>query len=211
MSDAEWIQGSEAWLQARVGSLGASRVHDVITKTKTGWGASRGNLMAELLCERLTGQRQEGFTNAAMAWGTAQEPAARTAYARRAGVDVTETGIVRHPEIAWTHASPDGLVGEDGLLEIKAPNTLTHLETLETGAIPAKYITQMQWQITCTGRAWCDFVSFDPRLPPHLSLFIKRVPRDVSMIVDLETEVTGFLAELDARIAGLTARYEAAA
>lgn len=201
------IQGSPEWFALRLGKVTASRVSDIIAKTKTGYAASRANYAAELLVERLTGTPTPSFTNAAMQWGTDTEPMARAAYAMQADVDVFETSFVDHPEIAMSGASPDGLVLTDGLVEIKCPNTATHLDTLESSAIPAKYVTQMQWQMACTGRDWCDFVSFDPRLPPHLSLFVRRVPRDVSMILDLETEVSAFLRELDARIEALSARY----
>jgi putative phage-type endonuclease len=203
-------QGSQEWKLARCGSLGASRVADAIAKTKTGWGASRANLAAELICERLTGQPTEGFTNAAMQWGTEKEPYARDAYALRVGLEIRQVALVRHPSIALTHASPDGLVGLDGLLEIKCPQTATHIETLTTGAIPQKYITQMQWQMACTGRDWCDFVSFDPRLPQTMALFVKRVERDDSFILQLEDDVAGFLEEVDATVVRLRAMYETA-
>lgn len=205
------IQGTASWHAMRLGKVTASRVADVVGRTKTGYGAGRANYAAELLVERLTKTPTPSFVNAAMQWGTDNEPLARAAYEQTVGVDVYETSFVDHPEIAMSGASPDGLVQHDGLLEVKCPNTATHLDTLESGVIPQRYLIQMQWQLACTGRDWCDFASFDPRLPPALCLFIKRVPRDVSMIVDLETEVTAFLAELDARIAGLTARYAKAA
>jgi predicted phage-related endonuclease len=127
------------------------------------------------------------------------------------GVDVVEVAFVEHPEIAMFGCSPDGLVGEDGLVEIKAPNTATHLDTLLTETVPGKYITQMQVQMACTGREWCDFVSFDPRLPESMALFVKRVPRDVSHILELETEVAAFIAEIDDKVARLTERYASAA
>lgn len=205
------VQGSEDWFAARLGKVTASRVADVIAKTKTGYSASRANYMAELIAERLAGARTEGFTNAAMQWGTDKEPEARAAYAFMADVDVVEVGFVDHPVIAMTGASPDGLIGDDGMVEIKCPNTATHLDTLLGGAVPAKYVTQMQWQMACTGRAWCDFASYDPRLPPEMQLFVARVERDVSMIVDLETEVSAFLREIDAKVATLTERYLQAA
>lgn len=205
------IQGSPEWFAARCGKVTASRVADVIGKTKTGWGAGRANYAAELVCERLTKCPAASFTNAAMQWGTDTEPKARSAYAIKQDVDVFEVGFVDHPEIAMSGASPDGYVLETGLLEIKCPNTATHLETMLSGTVPAKYITQMQWQMACAGKEWCDFASFDPRLPEHLQLFITRVPRDVSMILDLETEVTAFLAEIDDTLAKLTARYARAA
>lgn len=204
----ELVQGTEAWKLARCGSLGASRMADAVARTKTGYGASRANLMAELLVERLTGVPTEGYTNAAMQWGTEKEPEARAAYEFKADVDVAEIGIVKHPTIPGTHASPDGLVGDDGMVEIKCPNTATHVETLLGDEIAGKYVTQMQWQMACTGRKWCDFVSFDPRLPESMALFVKRVHRDDKRIAELETEASAFLAELDGKVADLLRRYE---
>jgi putative phage-type endonuclease len=203
VSDRNLIQGSQEWLQARVGSLGASRVADAIARTKTGWGASRANLMAELIAERLTGQPADAYKNAAMQWGNDKEPDARAAYGFFADVDVTEIGIVRHPNIEGTHASPDGLVGEAGLVEIKCPNTATHIDTLLGQKVPAKYVTQMQFQMACTGRHWCDFVSFDPRMPEAMRLFVARVTRDEAVIADLERDVSTFLAELAGKVAEL--------
>lgn len=200
-------QGTDAWHQERIGKATASRIADIIARTKTGYGATRANYAAQLIAERLTGTPTEGFTNAAMAWGTEKEPEAREAYEYQAGVFVEQVGFVPHPRIAMSGASPDGLVGADGLLEIKAPNTATHLETLTGCKVPAKYQTQMAWQLACTGRTWCDFVSFDPRLPPHLRLFVKRYERDDTLISELEAEVAGFLAEIDAKIAELGRIY----
>lgn len=208
MDDLALVQGSDEWKAARIGSLGASRVHEAIAKTKTGWGASRANLMAELISERLTGTPAEKFTNAAMQWGTETEAEARAAYAFRTDADVTEVGIVRHPAIAWTHASPDGLVGNDGLVEIKCPTSATHLDTLLRQSVPGKYVTQMQWQMACTGRQWCDFASFDPRLPESMRLYVERVPRNDALIAELEAAVVAFLRELDAKIERLVERYE---
>mgnify|MGYP001004163394 CR=1 FL=1 len=200
-------QHSPEWYAARLGKATASRVADVMAKTKSGYSASRANYMAELLCERLTGKRSEGFTSAAMAWGTEIEPQARAAYAFLTDVDVIETGFVDHPTIAMLGASPDGLVGETGLVEIKCPNTATHIDTLLSEAIPEKYRLQMHVQMMCTGRAWCDFVSFDPRLPADLQLWVSRVQRDGAMVAAIETEVTAFLVELDAKAAALQAKY----
>lgn len=201
------IQGSPEWLAARCGKVTASRVADIIAKTKTGYSTSRANYMAELICERLTGCPSEAFVSSAMQWGTDTEPHARAAYSALKGVDVFEVAFVEHPEIAMAGASPDGLIGDDGLLEIKCPLTATHLDTLQTEAVPGRHLTQMQFQLAVTGRQWCDYVSFDPRLPGPLQMFVRRVPRDVSMILDLESEVTGFIAELDGRVADLTRRY----
>ena len=190
------IQGTDEWHAARVGKVTASRVADVIAKTKSGPAASRKNYAAELVAERLTGQAAKGFTNAAMQWGTDTEPEARAAYAFHTDADVEEVGFIVHPVIAESGASPDGLVDDDGMVEIKCPNTATHLETLLSGKIDGKYITQMQWQMACVGRAWCDFVSYDPRLPEKHRMFVKRVPRDDARISELEYEVRVFLTEI---------------
>jgi putative phage-type endonuclease len=204
------IQGSAEWKMARCGSLGASRVADATARIKTGWGASRENIMAELLTERLTGVPTEGFTSEAMRWGTEHEPEARIAYEFRMDASVAEIGIVPHPEIRWTHASPDGLVGDDGLLEIKCPNSATHIDTLLNDTVPGKYIKQMQWQMACCRRAWCDFVSYDPRLPEAMRYYRRRVERDDKAIAAMEKLVAEFLDELAAKEAALRARYEMA-
>ena len=196
-------QGTEEWFTIRIGKVTASRVADVIAKTKTGYSATRDNYMAQLVCERLTGQKGESFSNAAMQHGTDTEPLARAAYEALKDVLVDEVGFVPHPSIIMAGASPDGLVGDDGLLEIKCPNTATHIETLLSQSVPGKYNTQMQFQMACTGREWCDFVSFDNRLPNELQLFVKRVPRDNEFIKQMEDEVVKFLNELDIKIAQL--------
>lgn len=193
-------QGSDQWFAARIGKVTASRVADVIAKTKTGYSATRDNYMAQLVCERLTGEKGESFTNAAMQHGTQTEPLARISYEVAQNVLVDEVGFVPHPTIEMAGASPDGLVNDDGLLEIKCPNTATHIETLLSQTVPGKYNTQMQFQMACTGREWCDFVSFDNRLPQELQLFVKRVPRDNVFIRLIEGEIVQFLAELDDKI-----------
>ena len=197
-------QGTEEWFSARLGKVTASRVADVIAKTKSGYSASRDNYMAQLICERLTGQKGESFTNAAMQWGSETEPLARSAYEAYADLMVEEVGFVPHPKIKMAGASPDGLVGLFGMLEIKAPQTNTHIETLLSQSVPTKYITQMQWQMRCCERQWCDFVSFDPRLPQELQLFVKRVEFDASYVAMLEEEVNLFLKELDEKVNKLT-------
>lgn len=191
-------QRSAEWFAARCGKVTASRVADVIATTRSGYAASRANYMAELVVERLTGLPTEGYTNAAMQWGIDQEPHARAAYSARTGELVEEVGFVPHPSLE-AGASPDGLV-LDGILEIKCPNTATHIEYLLEKTVPTKYFTQIQWQLACTGRAWADFVSFDPRMPSHLSLLVVRVQRDNEEIVKLEREVGIFLAELAAKV-----------
>lgn len=208
---AEIIQGSPEWFAIRIGKVTASRVADVVAKTKTGYGASRANYMAELIAERLTGEASEGFTNAAMQWGTEHEPDARAAYEFRADCEVVPVGFVAHPMLHETGASPDGFVGAEGLVEFKCPNTATHLETLLGQSVPGKYLTQMQWQMACTGRRWCDFVSYDPRLPEAMRLFVQRVYSDGNRIMELEREVGLFLIEMDKKLAELRARYEAKA
>ena len=197
-------QRTEEWFAARIGKVTASRVADVIAKTKSGYSASRDNYMAQLICERLTGQQGESFTNAAMTWGTETEPLARSAFEAYADVMVEEVGFVPHPSIEMSGASPDGLVGLFGMLEIKCPNTATHIDTLLTQTVPGKYITQMQWQMRCCERQWCEFVSFDPRLPQDLQLFVKRVEFDPEYVAMLEKEVVQFLAELDDKVNKLT-------
>jgi putative phage-type endonuclease len=201
-------QGSAEWLAARCGKVTASRVADVIAKTKTGYGASRANYMAELIAERLTGEPAEKFSNAAMAWGTEKEPEARSYYEFLTDAVVEQIALVPHPTLEMSAASPDGLVGADGLIEIKCPNTSTHIDTLLGQTVPAKYVTQMQWQMSCTGRKWCDFASYDPRLPESMRIFIQRVERDDEYIGWLETEVTAFLAELDDKVEALRTLYE---
>ena len=197
-------QRTEEWFAARLGKVTASRVADVIAKTKSGYSASRDNYMAQLICERLTNTQGESFSNAAMQWGTETEPLARSAYEALNGLLVEEVGFVQHPKIEMAGASPDGLVGLFGMLEIKCPNTATHIDTLLSQTVPTKYITQMQWQMRCCERHWCDFVSFDPRLPQDLQLFVKRVEFDAAYVATLEEEVNLFLKELDDKVNKLT-------
>jgi putative phage-type endonuclease len=201
-------QGSADWFAERAGKVTASRVADVIAKTKTGWGAMRANYMAQLVAERLTGTVAESFSNAAMQWGTDMEPEARAVYEFFANATVETASFVKHPTIGDTGASPDGYVGADGLVEIKCPNTATHIETLLSGSVAGKYVTQIQWQLACTGRKWADFVSFDPRLPESMKLFIQRVPRDDAMIASLEADVIDFLNELRLTVHRLKAKYD---
>lgn len=203
-------QRSPEWYAARLGKVGASRVSDIMARTKTGYSTSRANLMAELVCERLTGVNTEGYTNAAMQWGTDKEPDARALYSLMNDCEIEEAGFLDHPTIHMAGCSPDGLVGTDGLVEIKCPNTATQIETLLNGTVDNKYFLQMQFQMSVTGRAWCDFVSFDPRLPPEMQLWVKRVPRDNESIANIEKEVVIFLTELDAKVATLQSRYQIA-
>lgn len=200
-------QRTDEWFAARLGKVTASKIADVMTKTKTGYGAGRANYVAQLVTERLTGTKADSFTNAAMQWGVDCEERARAAYEFTTGLTVVETGLVDHPTVAMSAASPDGLVGEVGLLEIKCPNSATHIATLQGGAIDRKYLLQMQWQMACTVREWCDFASYDPRLPLEMQLHVVRVPRDDALIAEIEAEVTAFLTEVQSTVADLQARY----
>ena len=207
MTTVNLEQGSQEWLLARCGKVTASRVADIMAKTKSGYSASRGNYLAELVCERLTGVPTDTYKSAAMEWGTAQEPHARAAYEAAGGVLVEEVGFVPHPSISDAGASPDGLVKDNGLIEIKCPNTATHIDTLLSGKVPDRYNTQMQWQMACTGRVWCDYVSYDPRMPENMRLFLTRVFRDQSAILAMETEVLTFIHELTDKVAALKLHY----
>lgn len=197
-------QRSPEWFAARLGKVTGSRVADVMARTKSGYSASRQNYMAELICQRLTGRQEERFTNSAMQRGTDLEPKARAVYMLETGEIVAETGLVTHPEVTDFAASPDGLVGSDGLLEIKCPNTWTHIETIKSGEPKREYFIQMQAQMACTGRKWCDFISYDDRLPEELAYFQKRVLRDDVFIAEMLGEIRGFLADLDRTINELT-------
>lgn len=196
-------QGTSEWFAARCGKVTASRVADIIAKTKTGPSASRENYLAQIVCERMTGKPAESYSNAAMSWGSEQEVFARAAYESAKDVLVEEVGFVSHPNILEAGASPDGLVGLFGLVEIKCPNTATHIQTLLDQKVPEKYNTQMQWQMACTQRQWCDFVSFDPRMAEGLQLFIKRVELDPVYIANLEKEILNFLFDVENKITQL--------
>ena len=190
-------QRTEEWLAARAGKVTASCLDDVMAAKTT---AGYQNYMAKLICERLTGQTEQAPVSAAMQRGTDLEPLARDFYVVETGAMVEEVGFYEHPSILNSGASPDGIIGTDGLIEIKCPNTATHIKTLESKKPALKYMRQMQWQMACTGRKWCDFVSFDDRLPEHLSFFCTRIERDDEMIAELEQAVTAFLDELEAKI-----------
>ena len=190
-------QGSPEWHQMRCGKLTASRVADMLASIKSGESASRKNLRTNLVIERLTKSKSESFTNSAMQWGTETEPQARAAYEIQTGNFVDQIAFVDHLTIANFGCSPDGLVVLDGLIEIKCPNTATHIEYIESGKPPRKYVIQMMSQMSCTGRDWCDFVSFDPRLPDGLNMLVVRVMRDAEMIEQIESEAIKFLAEVE--------------
>jgi putative phage-type endonuclease len=197
-------QRTEEWFAARLGKVTASRVADVLARTKTGYSASRANYLTQLVLERITGTKSEGFTSASMQWGIDQEPFARAAYEAHHGVLVDEVGFIPHPTIEASGASPDGLVGADGMVEIKCPDSKTALECwLSADPVESKYFTQMQWQMACAGRFWCDYVVFDPRMPAKAQLFVYRVERDDQWIKETEVEIKKFLDEVDAKVAAL--------
>lgn len=205
------LQRSPEWFAARCGKVTASRLYDVMARTKSCYAASRQNYMAELICQRLTGKPEEGFTNAAMMRGTELEPVAREMYAlNEFDAVISEVGLIDHPTIAGFAASPDGLVNDDGLIEIKCPNTWTHLQTLKTGVPKRQYLLQMHAQMMCTGRKWCDFVSFDDRLPPELAYFKTRINFDEVLAEEIEQEVVKFLTELETEIQNITHQESAA-
>ena len=193
-------QRTDEWFAARLGKVTASRIADIMAKTKTGYAASRKNYLFELLCERLGGQREEKSINASMQRGIDLEPKARAVYEIETGNWVEEVGFIPHPTIAMSGASPDGLISDDGLIEIKCPNTATHIEFLQTQKPKQEYIYQMQWQMACTGRKWCDFVSYDDQLPENLAYRSVHIPRDDDCIQSLEQEVEKFLAELEQKM-----------
>ena len=188
-------QRTPEWFAARLGKATGSRFGDIVARTKSGYSASRKNYAAELVVERLTGQPTETFTSAAMQWGTDNEPVARLEYELLSGNIVEDTSLWLHDNLD-AGASPDGLIGDDGLLEIKCPNTATHLDTLIKKKLPRQYVGQVQGQMWITGRKWCDFVSYDPRLEGKAKLIIIRVDRDDKYIEELETEVRDFLQEV---------------
>lgn len=205
-------QRTDDWFAARLGKVTASKLSDVMAKGRgSAPSATRLNYRAQLVVERLTGQPAPSFSNAAMDWGTETEPQARAVYTLETGNAVAEVGFIDHPTIAMSGASPDGLVGERGLVEIKCPNSATHIATLRGAAIDGKYMKQMQWQMACTGRDWCDFVSFDPRFPDHLQLHIRRVDADAEMIAELEEATRRFLAEVEEEVSALMEAARAAA
>ena len=193
-------QGSNEWHQLRLGKVTASRVADILATTRSGPSASRQNYLIELALQRSTGNIEPSYTNAAMEWGTQTEPQARAAYEVETGNFVDQVAFIDHPTIAWFGCSPDGLVGDDGLIEIKCPNSATHWEYFKAKKPPQKYVIQMQTQLAVTGRKWCDFVSFDPRMPERSQLLVVRVDRDEAFIAELEEKVKQFLSEVEVEV-----------
>lgn len=201
-------QRTPEWFSARAGKVTASCIYKVMAKLKDGKpSADRTNYHAQLVAERLTGVTAESFSNAAMQWGTDTEPQARAMYVLEVE-PVVEVGFIDHPYLSMAGASPDGLVGDKGLVEIKCPNTATHIATLTGAPIDRKYLLQMQWQMACTETEWCDFASFDPRLPVEMQLHVRRVERDDVLLAEIETEVAAFLSEVAATVDQLSSLYQ---
>lgn len=201
-------QGSPEWHAERVGKVTASRMVDLCARTKTGWGAARRQYLNDLIVERLSGIPVLTGTGAARRWGKELEPEAKSAYEFYRGATIEEVGFILHPTIGDAGASPDGLIGSDGLVEFKCPTLSVHLETLVAEVVAPEYALQMQWQMACTRRQWCDFASYDPRFPEAMRLYVKRVDRDEKTIADLETLVIEFLAELRLTVHRLRAKYD---
>jgi len=196
MSSIDVKQGSEEWFAARVGKVTASRIDDVMATIKTGEAQTRKNYRAEKVLERASGLPQDNsYKSAAMIAGSESEPKARIAYSFEMNVDVIEVGFVDHPTIAMTGASPDGLVGDEGLIEIKCPQARGYLDAKLGLPIERKYLLQMQFQMACTGRKWVDYVVYRGEALP---LIIQRIARDNKLIAEIEQAVVAFLREVDA-------------
>lgn len=196
-------QGSFEWHQARLGCVTASRVADVVSRTRSGYGAPRQAYMRQLVAERLTGVPVVIAPTSAMRWGLEMEDYAVEAYEDATGLVTQTVGFLRHSLLAYAGASPDRLVGDDGLLEVKCPTTVTHIDTLLSLEPAGRHVLQMQWQLACSGREWCDFVSYDPRMPEAHACFITRIARDDEMIAQLEAEVGIFLGEVEHKLGAL--------
>lgn len=197
-------QGSAEWKQLRVGKITASRIADIIAKTKSGYSTSRENYMYELAIERLTNTYADSFTSSAMQWGVDQEVFARSCYEIKNNIFVSQIDFVLHPDMDFAGCSPDGLVDNGiAIIEIKCPLSKTHIKYLMDGTPPKEYVPQMAWQLACTGREYCDFVSYDPRLPDDLQLFVVKYERDKVFIDMLIKEVIKFNQEVEETVLSL--------
>lgn len=198
-------QQTAEWLQMRIGAVTASRMNDVMAKLKNGNPSqARKDYAAELVRERLTNRASEHFVSRAMEWGIDNEPLAKAAYELEFDVQLQSGGLAMHDRIKWLMASPDGLVGKDGLVECKCPTTATHIEYFTAGVVPEECRWQMYCQMACADRKWCDFVSYDPRLPASLELFVRRLERNDEIIVKMEAEVERFIGEVEDSIIALS-------
>lgn len=205
------LQRTDTWYADRCGKVTASPILKVYKKLKNGgYSSEREGYFYQVLAEVLTGVPASGFKNSAMQRGIDKEAEAREAYQRKTNYPVYEAPFIPHPRIERAGASPDGFVGEDGLVEIKAPTAATTAKVLLTDYLDETYAAQIQWQLACTGRQWCDYVVYDDRMPEHLRLYVRRINRDDALIADVEKEVVKFLDEIDAAVATLTQKYAAA-
>lgn len=193
-------QGTEAWFAMRLGKVTASRVADVMAKTKTGVSASRQNYLIELALQRVTGVFEQSFTTQAMQDGIDREAQARVLYEVTTGEFVDQAPFVDHPTIQGFGASPDGLVNSKGMCEIKCRGNAGHWEVIKTGEIPKKYWIQQQAQLACTGREWNDYVGYNPNFPEKSKLYIQRVYRDEAFIADMEAQIKQFLIEVEEEV-----------
>lgn len=196
-------QRSDEWRAIRAGKVTASRISDVLAEIKKGEAATRRNYRAEIVSEILTGVPCESYISKEMQWGIDNEPFARAAYEITRDIAVETPGFAIHPMIARFGASPDGLVNDIGMVEFKCPNTATHLDYILAGEVPTEYQSQMLAEMACAGREWCDFVSFDPRLPERFQLFVRRFYRHEGRIREMELKVERFLGEVDEVLARL--------
>jgi len=200
------VQGSQEWHEARCGSIGATAINDIMSTGKgSAESAGRKNYRAAKVCEILTKFTAENYVNAAMQRGIDLEPAARDVYSFVRGVDVEQVGLIKHPVLTYSHASPDGLVGDDGMIEIKVPSPANHIDYLLGRVVPSIYVKQLQWQMACSGRLWNDFVSYGPELPEEMQIFIVRMERDDAMIAEMEKAVIEFQVSIEKMIAELKA------
>jgi hypothetical protein len=204
--------GSPEWLEARAGCLTASRMSDAFAVLKSGtWAQSRTDYLLELVAERLTGRATDHFVSRDMLEGIEREPAAIAAYEWERDCTVEKIGYAMHPTIKWAGATPDGAVGDDGLIETKCPRSTTfvalrlveeHAQAIKHASLAtdAGYVAQVMWQLACTGRKWCDLAYYDPNMPQGLQLYVRRVVRDEKIIAAMETEARAVLAEVDALV-----------
>jgi putative phage-type endonuclease len=200
-------QGTPEWHALRCGKLTSSRIADIVRRTRNGFSATRERCLGDLVAERLSGVQAPGFESPDMRWGKEHEASAIALYAFMHDASPEKVAFVDHPTIAMAGASPDRRVGADGLVEAKCPATHTHIATLRGGAIDSDYLTQMQWQMACDGRQWCDWLSYDPRMPEDMRLVVRRVRRDEVRIAELEAAARVFLAEVDEAVADLMRLY----
>lgn len=203
IKDQEIVQRSDEWFKERLGKLTGSKIYTILPGARGAYKEAREVYAFQLVAERLTGRRIEHFINQAMEWGMIQEASAKVRYTQVTGIEVMECGFFNHPMVKMSGASPDGLINHEGIIEIKCPEIHTHLKTMAKNEIKPEYEAQIQWQLACTNRLYCDFVSFDPRVADPYDIFIKRVERDDKVIAELQKEAVIFLDYVDMVIESL--------